>query len=107
MRRVADQRGVGGVEGSFEPDVGGQGRSNQFQSLLDDRLNVHVSSFAQPAAAESENTIDEHLGAPRRVHDIVNIAPQRAGWIGFLLREFTVTQDRPRYIVEIVGDAAS
>src|ERR1700722_16321035 len=67
---------------------------------------MYLSAFTEAAAAEPENAVDERLGAPGRVHHIVNIAPQRGVGRGRLLRQLAVTQDRAQYVVEIVRDTS-
>src|ERR1700680_2964634 len=67
---------------------------------------MHVDALAQAAAAEAENAIDQHLGTPGRVHHVVNVAPQGAALDGLFLCKLAIPQDRPEYVVEIVGDAA-
>jgi hypothetical protein len=106
LGRIADERGIAGGEGFFQPDIGGQRGRDEFQSFFDDRLDVDARAFTEAAAAESENAIDEGLGAPGRVHHIVKVAAQRGVRRRLLLRELAVTQDRTEYIVEIVGDTA-
>jgi len=63
-------------------------------------LDVNVRAFTEAAAAESENSIDEDLGPPGRMHHVVNVAPQRGVCRRLLLRKFTVSQDRAQDIVE-------
>ncbi len=70
---VADHGGIAGFEPGHEPYAGGQRGPEQFQGLLDDGLNVHRDTLTQAAAAEAENAVDECLGAPGRLHDVVHV----------------------------------
>src|ERR1700681_236592 len=67
---------------------------------------MYMSALTEAAAAEPEDAIDERLGAPGRVHHIIDVAPQRGVRRGLLLHELAVAQDCAEYIVEVVGDAA-
>src|SRR5260370_42001092 len=67
---------------------------------------MDVSAFTEAAAAEPENTIDQRLGTPGRMHHIIHIAPQRGVRRGLLLRELTVAQDGTQDVVEVVSDTS-
>src|SRR6202041_982093 len=95
-----------GFNPAFQAYSRGQRRFQQLQRLFDDELNVHRRAVAETAAAESENAFDQHLGALRRVHDIVEVAAQRAAFRGLLVRQFAVPQDCSEYVIEVMGNAA-
>ena len=107
LRRIADHRRITGLEPLFPAGCRRAARprcSSSVSSMTD--WTFTRRAVAEAAAAEAENAIDQHLGALGRVHDIVQVAAQRAVWRRLLLREFAVAQDRAEYVVEIVGDAA-
>ena len=84
----------------------GQRRFEQFERLLNDRLNVYRRAVAEPAATESENALDQLPGTLGGMHDVVEIAPQGAAFSGLLLCQFAVPQDCSKYVIEVMGNAA-
>src|SRR5882762_1793278 len=104
--RVADHRRVACFKALLEAYPRRQGGFEQLDRFLDDGLNIHRHALAEPTAAEAENAVDECLGAPGRVHDTIEVAPQRAACGRMLLRKLAVPQDRPEDVVEVMGDAA-
>ena len=105
MRRIADHCGVTGCECFLQANPRGQRGCEQLERFLDHRLNVHRHALTEPAAAEAENAVNERLGAPRSVHDIVEVAPQGAAGSRMLVRKLPVPQDRSEDVVEVMGDA--
>ena len=64
------------------------------------------TAFADAAAAEREDALDERLGAAAGMHHIVEVAAHDAAFGRGLLRELAVAEDRAEDIVEVVRDAA-
>src|SRR6202035_53158 len=106
MRGVSDHCSVTGCECFLEATPRRQRGCEQLKRFLDHRLNVHRHALTEPAAAEAENALDERLCTPRRVHDIVEVAPQGAACSRMLVRKLAVPQDRAEDVVEVMGDTA-
>src|SRR5271168_1478646 len=107
LRGVPDDCRAAGVESLFEPYAGCErGSGKQLESFLDNGLDVDRTKLAHAAAAESEYTIHQRLGAPAGVHHVVD-EPAHVAAFGYrLLCKLTVPEDCAENIVEVVSDAA-
>src|SRR3977135_338632 len=106
MCRVPDHRDIAGLQPALDAYSVGQGSRKQLERFLDDGLDVHWNALTKTAAAESENAIDERLGSPGRVHDVVQVAAHGRAFGRMLVAKLPVTQERSEDVVEIVCEAA-
>ncbi len=67
---------------------------------------MHRLALAHPAAAESENAVDESLPTHARMHHLIDLVAHGAAFAQVALREFAETENRAEDVVEVVRDAA-
>src|SRR3984957_4510467 len=66
---------------------------------------MHRLALSHPAAAESENAVDERLPTRARLHHLIDLAAHGAAFAQAVLHEFAETENRAQDVVEVVRDA--
>jgi hypothetical protein len=69
-------------------------------------FDMHGDTFADSAAAESEDAFDQRVAALAGDHDVFDIVAQGTAGAGVAQRHLSVTQYDAEEIVEVVRDAA-
>src|SRR5882757_8589518 len=106
LGRVAQHRRVNRIESPLEAHLNRQRRCEQIEGFLDNRLQLQRHALGYPAAAESEDAVDEPLATCAGEHDLIDVAACGAALTQVALCEFAVTEDRAEDVVEVVGNTA-
>src|SRR5579859_1355583 len=98
-RLVADDAGIGCLELSLEANIRGERGTEQLERLCDHALDRHRDPFGKAAATEAQDAVYQSPRTARRMHDVIEVAAQRAPFRRLLLSELAIADDGSEDIV--------